>query len=99
MNQRNDVDFNTVSYNVHQIRNSALVDAGIRCVQDFALDYMHLVCLGVVKRMLLFLKEGPRICRISAVQVSQISDKLTLFNGLIPSEFARQPRILIKNSF
>ena len=53
---------------------------------------MHLICLGVMKRMLLFLKEGPRICRISAAQISLISQKLVAFNGVLPSDFARQPR-------
>ncbi|CAG2196622.1 unnamed protein product [Mytilus edulis] len=30
---------------------------------------MHLVCLGIVKRILQFLKQGPRECRISQQQL------------------------------
>ena len=30
---------------------------------------MHLVCLGVVKPVLTFLKQGPRICKLSNVMV------------------------------
>ena len=55
---------------------------------------MHLVCLGVVKRLLLFLTGGPRICKLSSTQISQISQKLASFNGTFPSEFVRQPRTL-----
>ena len=55
---------------------------------------MHLVCLGVVKRMLFYLKSGPKECRLSAGQISEISDSLVYLNGKFPSEFARQPRSL-----
>lgn len=91
---RNDEDFNDFAYKEHQLRRSVLTDVGIQCIQDFSLDYMHLVCLGVVKRLLLFLKEGPRVCRLSPSQLSLISDKLQNFSGMMPSEFARQPRRL-----
>ena len=51
---------------------------------------MHLVCLGVVKRLLLYLKEGPR--RISSDQLNVVSDTILLHYGKMPSEFACQPR-------
>ncbi len=38
----------------HQNGISPLLDYGINCVKGFSLDYMHLVCLGVVKRILWF---------------------------------------------
>ena len=53
---------------------------------------MHLVCLGVVKRMLTFLKQGPRECRLSYQQLTIISENLLNLNGKMPREFARQPR-------
>ena len=54
---------------------------------------MHLVCLGVVKHLILFWKEGPRgPYRLSAAQLSQISNKQEEMTGLFPSEFVRQPR-------
>ena len=55
---------------------------------------MHLVCLGVTKRMLTYLKQGPRVCKLSNPQVNEISDNLQSLNGKLPSEFARQPRRL-----
>ena len=55
---------------------------------------MPLVCLGVVKRMLCYLKKGPRECRLSTQLISQISINLELLQGKMPSEFARQPRSL-----
>ena len=59
---------------------------------QFLLDYMQLVCLGVMKRLLLFWKEGPRPFRLTPFQISQISGRLKNMTGLMPSEFARQPR-------
>jgi hypothetical protein len=53
---------------------------------------MHLVCLGIVKRVLLFLKKGPRECRLSHQQLVILSERLSSLNGKMPREFARQPR-------
>ena len=47
--KQNLVDFSTPED--HQIEKSPLTLAGIPCIRPFALDYMHLVCLGVVRRM------------------------------------------------
>ena len=76
----------------HQINLTPLIGSGINCIQQFPIDYMHLVCLGVVKRLMLSWKEGSRTCKLSPMQLSQISEKLRTFNGKIPFEFARQPR-------
>ena len=57
---------------------------------------MHLVCLGVVKRWLNFLKSGPKECKLSASEILQISENLTSLHGSMPSEFARQPRSLLE---
>ena len=55
---------------------------------------MHMVCLGVTKRILHYLKNGPRKCILSSQQFAQISDHLTSLKGTMPSECARQPRSL-----
>ena len=39
-----------------------------------------------------FLSRGPKVCRLSARQKDEISEKLNKLNGSMPSEFARQPR-------
>ena len=90
--RRTDEDFNRTVYAKHQLRKTVLIDAGINCIKDFPLDYMHLVCLGVVKRMISFWMKGPRISKLSALQTCQISSKLQGYAGFMPSEFARQPR-------
>lgn len=88
--------FQNMAYEDHQIEQSPLTDIGILCIEQFALDYMHCVCLGVVRRILSFLKHGPTQCRQSARQISEISNRLVSLSGLMPSEFARQPRSLLE---
>lgn len=53
---------------------------------------MHLVCLGVMKRMLLLLIKGPLTCRIGTQMTEQISLHLVNLSNHIPSDFARKPR-------
>lgn len=89
---RTDEVFNRMGYKGHQMHKSPLIDAGIPCIDLFPLDYMHLVCLGVVRRLLLWLRQGPAVCRLSVRERQQISDHLVSLRGKIPSEFARQPR-------
>jgi len=55
---------------------------------------MHLVCLGVVRRLLNFLRQGPRECKLSQRQIGEISSKLESLNETLLREFARQPRSL-----
>ncbi|XP_047133379.1 uncharacterized protein LOC105846009 [Hydra vulgaris] len=50
--KRTDEDFSCQSYKKHQKYKSPLIAAGIKCVSGFCLDYMHLICLGAVKRIL-----------------------------------------------
>ena len=66
---RNDAAFNTLDYlGEHQKAPSPLIGIRILCVKGFALDYMHLACIWVAKRILLFLKYGPSRCRMSGSQ-------------------------------
>ena len=93
---RTDEQFDNCQYEDHQKARTPLIGHGVSCVQQFCLDYMHLVCLGVTKRILFFLRKGPRICKLSSQQINQISSRLVLLKGAMPSEFARQPRSLLE---
>lgn len=61
---------------------------------------MHLVCLGVVRRLLNFWLRGPiekgidRAGRLPASVVATASERLVSLSDFVPSEFARKPRIL-----
>ena len=62
-------------------------------INDFPLDYMHLVCLGVIKRLILIWMRGPRReGRLSAGQIGQVSSSLIELRRFIPRNFARKPR-------
>ena len=89
---RSEEKFNAIDYEDHQNGLCPLVTAGVLCIKNFPIECMHLVCLGVVKRMLLWLIEGPRLCRLSQLHQQQISDRLNSIRGKMPSEFVRQPR-------
>nr|XP_047128984.1 uncharacterized protein LOC124809195 isoform X3 [Hydra vulgaris] len=89
-------EFNTFVYTQHQKSLTPLAQLEISCISDFVLDYMHMVCLGVVRRILTFLKSGPKHCRLSNAQIKNISDNLLSLRGMMPSEFARQPRSLLE---
>ena len=84
----------TFGYPLHQKALTPLVEIVDSCISQFSLDYMHLACLGVVRRILHYLMKGPRICRLSQQQIHLISDNLVNLNGKLPSEFSRQPRSL-----
>ena len=56
-------------------------------IQDFALDYMHLVNLGVMRRMLCYYKgtySGIFNGRLSMSYLKEISRSLTNLNGKFP---------------
>ena len=98
---RTEEDFNRVKYKdpdsqieSHQHKRSPLVGA-VHCVRQFALDYMHLVCLGVMKRLLRYWKRGApggRTGKVAQVQLEVVSDRLKQLVHSIPGDFARKPR-------
>ena len=81
----------------HQLNKSPLVELPFNIIKDFSLDYMHLVCLGVMRHILYFYKgtfKGVFEGRLSSVQQNVLSDRLVALNGILPTDFVRQPRSL-----
>ncbi len=82
---RTDEAFSAVAYKNHQTGVSPFIAAGLSCVSSFVFDYMHMVNLGVVQRMLIFLTRGPTLCRLSVRQRQEISQKLNRLTILTKS--------------
>jgi hypothetical protein len=98
---RTDESFKNQSDPVHHVGISPLVRIGVDCVLQFILDYMHLVCLGVCRRMVFAWMHQYRrhfATRISARVMNAISERLTHLaeNKHVPREFARKPRSLFE---
>jgi hypothetical protein len=72
--------------------DSPLINARVGMVTQLLIDYMHLVCLGVTKRILLMWIKGPLDIRIGPRAVEEISTALKSLKGCIPCEFVRKPR-------
>ena len=94
---RNDIQFDEMMDTPHhnglspsrQIHNLGLVS-------QFPLNFMHLVCLGVVKRILTMLIKGPlEVCRIRASSVRHISESLLDMRHYLPHELLRKGRSLL----
>ena len=92
---RTDRSFRNREQEEHHKGDSPLQLLPVDMVAQFPVDYMHQVCLGVMKRMLLIWMRGPRHdYRLSAAQIANISDNLVAMRKFIPNDFARKPRPL-----
>ena len=63
-------------------------------IQNFPLEYMHLVCLGVVKRIISYWVEGPLLLRLLKKIIYKISTRILSFAKIFPSDFSHKPRTL-----
>lgn len=80
----------------HLNNDSELLKLPIDIVAQIPLDYQHLVCLGVVRKLLnLWIKGKVRTFRLCARDTHTISQRLIQIKFLFSKEFARKPRILI----
>jgi len=64
-------------------------------VKLFSMDYMHLVCLGITKKLLVLwlgLGKNKSNGRLSSRQIQQITDGILKVKGSITCDFARKPR-------
>ena len=92
--KRTDASFRSKANEEHHIGDSPLIGLSVDLISQLPLDYMHLVCLGVMRRLILAWLKGPLNCRLPAKSVSDISERLGNFRSYVPSEFSRQPRTL-----
>ena len=90
--KRTDESFKEQTDANHHKDKSPLLELGIGLVTKFPLDYMHLICLGVMRKLLINWKMGPRQSKISQSAQDVISACLKKIVPHVPSEFNRRPR-------
>ena len=73
---------------------SPLAKLKVGLVSQMPLDYMHLVCLGVTRRLLHFWTRPPHKYRMQPSKVQHICKYLIELQCCFPKEFCRKPRSL-----
>ncbi|CAI6352292.1 unnamed protein product [Macrosiphum euphorbiae] len=98
-NSRTHIDFVNRTNEEYHVTDSISILTDIPhidIVHSFSLDYMHLVCLGVTKKIILLwlgnLKKSPLHVRLQNKNVQAISSNLLSLRPHICSDFSRYPR-------
>jgi len=66
---------------------------GIDVVKNFSLDYMHLICLGVMKKLIiLWTHKGSLNVRLPSRKTQKITSSLLKLKKYITCDFSRKPR-------
>ncbi|ODN01297.1 hypothetical protein Ocin01_05388 [Orchesella cincta] len=90
---RTDASFRERKQQKHHNGNSILKDLPIDMVNSFPYEYMHLTCLGVMRKLLfLWIKGERKIFKLSRNLVNQLDEELRRVRQCTPLEFARKPR-------
>lgn len=95
---RQDTKFRNMQYEEYQNGNTILTQIpNFNIISNVVLDSMHLVYLGVVKRLImLWMGKGPRTVRLSSLQKHDaISTKLEGICNILPNDFAKRSRSLM----
>ena len=93
---RNDANFRSQRQRSHHIGVSPFVGCPLDMIKTFPLDYMHSVCLGVCKKLVLLWTKGKisKKQRISMLHRSLINEEIRLCAKQMPVDFARPCRPL-----
>ena len=78
----------------HHQTISPLNELNFGMVSRFVLDYMHLVCLGVVRKIVFLWVSGPLKTRLSSNIVGNVSEALISLAPRLSKNFSRKPRSL-----
>jgi len=97
--KRDHYGYTTMVQKSHHLREgvtSVLTElSNFDMVRSFPLDYMHLVLLGTMRKLIhLWISKGPVTVRLHSRQIAKISELLLTLRQFIPIEFARKPRPL-----
>lgn len=98
-NQRTDSSFRNRLDDIHHKGDSILEELKIDMVLDFPGDYLHLICLGAVRKLMVFWTTGPIPIRQPAFKQQTISARLLNARQTQPIEFQRRIRGLDELSF
>jgi hypothetical protein len=93
-NLRSDDSYRNQSDSDHHVGVSPLLSLTLNLVDQFPLDYMHLVCLGVVRKLMHTWIKGPLKTRLLPRNINRISIQLVDLQRQIPLEFSRKSRSL-----
>lgn len=86
--RRTDKDFVNQTNDRYHLGRSSLVDIpNLGLVTNVMLDYLHVICLGVVRKMLNDIVSGKLQVRLPHVKVEKISCRLIKLRSSIPREF------------
>lgn len=91
---RTDESFQQMLDEDHHLEQSPFSSTSIGLVSQFPLDYMHLVCLGVTRKLLGLWMKGPLKTRMPTRVINAISEKMISLREFMPREFSRKPRSL-----
>lgn len=92
--RRTDASFLSQQDQEHHTGLSPLLALDVGLVSRFPIDYMHCVCLGVMKKLLMSWIKGNLNVRLNSRLVTIISDWLISMKISIPDDFNRKPRSL-----
>lgn len=92
--RRTDSNFRLFIDEDHHTSVSPLSTLPIDLVKTFPIDYMHAVCLGVMKKFLNTWISGDLKIRLSGQLINVLSERLMSYRSYIVIEFNRKPRSL-----
>ena len=88
-------DFMTEDNSAHHTKKTIIADLQMDLVEDVALDYMHLTCLGVMRKLICYWVKRDTVNHLFGKNATTtISDRLLDLRKYVPGEFARLPRSL-----
>lgn len=80
----------------HHVGNTSLMAElpNFDIVKGFSMDYLHLICLGTVRKLINFWINGPVDVRYPSWKINDMSKLLVKLKSSIPCEIARKTRSL-----
>lgn len=89
---RTNESFRNLTDPEHHRGPTILEELDIDRIKQLPIDYMHLVLLGVTKRMLLLWNKGNKVVRLNKNQIENLNEMYLLTSQYVPSNFQRKPR-------
>lgn len=79
-------------YHVGEVMSILIDIPGINIINSFSLDYLHMVCIGVTKKIITLWLKGPLHCRLNSTKCKFLNVNLLAQKLFITCDFQRKPR-------